>query len=344
MDVSIIIPVYNAEKTLGKLLDSIIKNQTKVKYEILLINDGSIDTSLDVCMKYEKSYKFVKVINQKNAGPSSARNKGLESARGDFILFCDSDDYVSGNMLNDLFEYEKADLMIYGIVDEVWNSEAIISEKHHQPDEKRYEKGTDFLKDFYYLVENNLLYSQCTKMYRRSIIEENQIRFCEDLSMGEDVLFNLLYFSYVQTVQIIPLEFYHYVHLVDSNSITNGYYPRYYENVCMVLEKQKNLLEEKKVLTKENIISLESFFIGRISSAIQNELLNKENNLWKKYESVKKIICSEKAVEAQKIGKPQSFLHRGLSFGIRFKMGIFVFILYGMVYAMKNWIIPLKRR
>lgn len=344
MDVSIIIPVYNAEKTLEKLLNSLITSETQVEYEIILVNDGSTDNSLKICQEYKKQYEFIKVIDQKNGGPSTARNNGIENAEGEFILFCDSDDYVSENMLENLFSYEKADLVVYGVVDELWSSERIISEKHHKPIEKKYISGIEFLEDFHYLLENNLLYSQCTKMYRRKIIEENGVRFSPDLTMGEDVLFNLSYFHYIETVQIIPVELYHYVHLVKSSSITSGYYSGYYENVCMVLEKQKELLVEKNVMTKENNVSLESYFIGRISSAIQNELVNRENNLRGKYKKIKRIICSEKAREAQKNGEPKSFLHRCLRTGIKFQAGIFVFALYGMVYGVKKWIIPLKRR
>ena len=104
LDLSIIIPVYNAEKYLTECLDSIINNKTKYNYEIICINDGSTDTSLNILNTYSKRHNNITVITQENRGASRARNIGLDNATGKYIAFIDCDDYVSNNYLDRLLE------------------------------------------------------------------------------------------------------------------------------------------------------------------------------------------------------------------------------------------------
>ena len=96
LKISVIIPVYNVEKYLRICLESIL-NQNFKGYEIILINDGSTDNSLNICREYEKKYSNIIVINEENSGPSAARNKGLEYAKGKYISFIDSDDELLPN-------------------------------------------------------------------------------------------------------------------------------------------------------------------------------------------------------------------------------------------------------
>ena len=93
-DVSVIVPVYNVEKWLRKCVDSIL-SQTYVDFELILINDGSKDRSLEICREYELTDDRVKVIDGPNRGSSAARNTGLKQAKGQWIIFCDSDDWLS---------------------------------------------------------------------------------------------------------------------------------------------------------------------------------------------------------------------------------------------------------
>lgn len=112
MDASIIIPVYNAEKYLKKCLESVINQKTKYKYEIIVINDGSTDNSLNILKIYSNK---IKIIDKPNSGPGDSRNKGLELASGKYILFVDSDDYVSDNFVEKMLDtiiQNEADIVI----------------------------------------------------------------------------------------------------------------------------------------------------------------------------------------------------------------------------------------
>ena len=112
----------------------------------------------------------------------------------------------------------------------------------------------------------------------------------------------------------------------------------------MILKKQKELLKEWKVLNPKNEVMLESFFIGRISSAIQNELMNKDAKMCEKYYQIRNIIYSKEANEAINIGIPSSFLYRCLCFGIRYKLIIYIFMLFESVLFTKKHIVPLIAR
>ena len=101
--VSIIIPVYNSERTLERCLDSVI-NQTYKNIEILIVNDGSKDKSLEIMKEYQKKDNRIMVINQENKGLSGARNAGLDKATGEYVTFIDSDDYIKANLIKDTIE------------------------------------------------------------------------------------------------------------------------------------------------------------------------------------------------------------------------------------------------
>lgn len=109
IDLSIIVPVYNSEKFLRKCMGSIVNQKTKYKFEVIAINDGSTDTSLEILREYEKKYGFVKVITQENGGISRARNTGLNNAKGKYVGFIDNDDYIAENYVEKLLDraYDK---------------------------------------------------------------------------------------------------------------------------------------------------------------------------------------------------------------------------------------------
>lgn len=344
MNLSIIIPVYNAEKTIRRLVESVIKTTNpRIEYEIILINDGSLDSSLECCLALKEEYSNIHVISQENAGPSAARNRGIEVAKGKHLLFLDSDDYISDNSLNILSSHFNKDLVIFGVYDEIWDGENLISVTNYEPKEKEYSSAIDLLKDFHYLLENNLLYSQCTKMYKNEIIKNNNLKFNESLSMGEDVSFNLEYFQYINDAKIINESLYHYTHLLSSNSICSNYYPGYFENVCFINQKKLQLLSNWEVLDETNKNSLESFFIGKISSAMQNEMSNK-CSIIQKYKNVKKIILSDEAKKAVIVGTPKKALHKLLSVCIKMRSPMLAVCLYKGVSIIKMHIMPIIYR
>ena len=199
MFLSFIIPVYNCEHLIPRCVDSIEKQEYK-DFEIILVNDGSKDNSLNVCNDLASAYGNITVLDQSNKGASSARNHGLSIAKGDYVWFVDADDYIVPGILNVLYEHAqiKADdiyTMNYQYITEKSNSDIIIYDK----DEDK--TSVDYLSD-----------SPCmfaaTKVYKRIALREN--KFEEGLTNIEDFLFNIKVLSEVKSVHTLPVVGYVY--------------------------------------------------------------------------------------------------------------------------------------
>lgn len=189
--VSVIIPVYNAGNYLGSCIDSLL-SQTFTDYEIILINDGSTDNSLEILRKYEASYNRIIAIDKPNEGVSATRNLGIKIAKGDYIMFCDSDDFVEKEWISILYnaiinhpnslvdcEYFK------------YNSETKESKVNCLGDVNR---NTLFSSSEYYLFyKNQYSNSVWNRIYEKERLIRNKIFFDEQVSVGEDVLFNIKY-------------------------------------------------------------------------------------------------------------------------------------------------------
>lgn len=201
---SVIIPVYNVEKYLRECLDSVI-NQNYTNLEIICINDGSTDDSLEILKEYEKIDKRIKIHNQKNKGVSSARNKGMELSTGDYITFVDSDDYLDLNL------YEKAMEIIVENNADIVNFNLIEQEKNGT--EKKYTNlpFKIFINDSITAMQDERIFPAVwLKIFKRKFLIENNIFFAQDIYFGEDDLFRLKAFLISQKIITFPDVYYHY--------------------------------------------------------------------------------------------------------------------------------------
>lgn len=182
--ISIIIPVYNREKTLPRCLESVL-SQTYKYLECILIDDGSIDGSLAICKEFAQRDNRVKVIHKKNGGVSSARNKGLALAKGEWVVFVDSDDFIKNNHLEVLANAitESVDIIFIGF-ENVGSSTTI---KHS------YQNGLYIgwakIREFICTPDFARYQPSCDKMYRRKVISNLNLSFKEGLPISEDRLF-----------------------------------------------------------------------------------------------------------------------------------------------------------
>ena len=184
--ISVIVPVYNQEPYLDECIVSII-NQTYQNLEIILVDDGSTDNSLEICKKYKKLDKRIKIVHKENGGLSSARNAGLEVVHGKYIMFCDSDDYYLPNscelLLNEI-KAKKADYVVGNYIncDEdgtIWNKPVFDRVKY-----KSFKLSiNDYEKSFYIMSS-----SVCNKMFRTSFIRKLNLKFVEGVP-AEDAIF-----------------------------------------------------------------------------------------------------------------------------------------------------------
>lgn len=214
--VSIIIPVYNREKTLGRCVESVL-NQTYQNLEIILVDDGSKDRSVEIAKKYAKEDRRIKVIAKKNGGVSSARNTGIDAAAGEYLQFLDSDDYIENNMVEDMvyqLQTERTQLAVCGFR-ELHSSRPEIIRK---PETKTVTLVKNMDSRVKGLIENCLLQSSCNKLYVRSLIRE---RFTSNLHYGEDLLFCLAYLKGIE--KIVFLDKAYYIYDQTGESLTSHY-------------------------------------------------------------------------------------------------------------------------
>lgn len=213
MKVSIIVPIYNVEKSLYRCVDSILK-QTLKDIEIILVDDGSSDKCPEICDKYQLIDERVKVIHKNNGGVSSARNAGLQIATGDYVGFVDSDDWIEEDMYEILLylanKYE-AQMVSCKFIDEVEN-EINNNERIVETEEECIYSG----EKLYSAILNSKLMGgyACNKIFRRNMIE---YYFDEELSQCEDHLFSVKYLSNVRCAVYTNRGLYHYQHRISRD-------------------------------------------------------------------------------------------------------------------------------
>lgn len=213
--VSIIVPVYNVEKYLGKCLDSLI-DQTYRNLQIILVDDGSGDSSGTICDRYAAQDNRIQVIHKKQSGVSAARNTGLEAVNGSYICFADSDDWIDEKMIETMYENmveEKAQISIIGY-DMVWED----GRSQKKSDENAYYVWNQREAIAQWMTQKIFKGFMCDKMFAKEIF--TGIRFPEDRSYMEDVAIGLDLFARAETVVYSGKIGYHY--LQRQGSATNS--------------------------------------------------------------------------------------------------------------------------
>ena len=228
--VSIIVPVYNTEKYIDRCIQSIL-SQNYSDIELILINDGSTDSSGTICEKYSKEYKNVIYKYQENSGVSVARNTGIELATGEYVAFVDSDDAVKSNMISslvDALESSEADLSICGY--DIARIDEVIPVPI--PQETVFGKeniAAYFSEHFTEAIASSVF----AKLYKKSLFSYG---FNPEFSMGEDLLFNLEYVKKITKLVIVPETLYIY-NKTNEGSLTRTYKKVYHEQNLYVFKR-----------------------------------------------------------------------------------------------------------
>lgn len=212
--ISIIVAVYKAEAYLHRCVDSLLA-QTFTDFEILLIDDGSPDRSGEICDEYATKDNRIRVIHKENGGVSSARQCGIDNARGEYTIHADPDDWVEPDMLEELYSTarkEHADMVICDFYEHLNNQT------------NRYECKPTSLDHHTVLHElfQQLLGSCCNKLVKRACYSEHNIKFPKDFSCGEDLMFNAQILMHPIKVCYLGKAFYHYERSDNPNSIVKN--------------------------------------------------------------------------------------------------------------------------
>ncbi len=272
--ISIIIPVYNAEQYLEECLLS-ISQQTFGDFEILAINDGSTDRSLEILKKHQEKEPRLKVFSQENKGVSVARNLGLENAQGKYISFVDADDFIKENYLENLLqimEYSaEVDMSVCGFI----GSEIRNVEKN------KIEINSANIKIIIELFNRFLLFTPVCKFYKKEIISNNKLRFIDGLNIAEDLLFNIEYLKRIRVIETTDYIGYHYRILNDSLS--------------------KKISLEKFITIEKSIKEIEAFFLNITNHNIT--YINYVNKLkfWNTYDALHALLNNKNNISNNEI-------------------------------------------
>jgi len=229
--VSVIVPIYNVENYLSKCLDSLV-NQTHSNIEILAVNDGSLDRSMQIVEDYQKQFKQLKRLDKMNGGLSDARNYGIEHASGEYLLFIDSDDYVDATMAEKLVQaalLHNADIAVCDM------------EYVYDTGERKYSSGGDFkigtVKEQVELF--NINNSACNKLFKRNLFETN--RFIKGIWYEDLATIPKCCYEANQIVKVDEVLYFYYQR---SNSIIHTENPKVFD-IYLALEELKRYLIEK---------------------------------------------------------------------------------------------------
>lgn len=223
--VSVIVPIYNAERYLSRCLDSLV-NQTLKDIEIICIDDGSSDSTIDILKEYRRHDKRIKLIQIDNSGQSKARNFGLLQANGDYLAFVDSDDYINLEMLEKMYGAaveNNADCVVCGLKVEYENAQDY-TQGTISWGKAKHEGTSEICPDILKNLRTNVL----DKMFRRRIITDNNILFPSGINLNEDGVFVWSSLPFCKVISFIKEDLYHYIQHEDSTiyNICSGSDPR----------------------------------------------------------------------------------------------------------------------
>lgn len=262
--VSVIVPVYNAEKYLRRSLDS-LKIQTLKEFEVILIDDGSKDFSSDICDEYVDSDCRFSVIHKQNEGVSAARQEGLDAAKGEYVIHVDSDDWVEPTMLEELYTKvisENADIVICDYFNNIGPKQTVCNQRPSSLEPKQ------ILQELFQQLHG----SCCNKLARRACYKQYGIQFPYGINYCEDLLTWVQFLSHEEVkVAYLNKAFYHYCD--NPESITRSYQRSQYETRCKFVHLLEKVLPSDLKSTIVNKVKFDIFIEANIFDVLtQSEI------------------------------------------------------------------------
>jgi len=301
--VSFIMPVYNTEKYVARAIESVL-SQTYQNFELILVNDGSTDSSGLICDSYAKQSTKIKVMHKENGGVSSARNCGLDAANGEYIQFIDSDDEIEAERTQKM-----VDAMIKYDVDVVFDGFKTVNEKKEVkrefcPEFKIYPRNKLLINQYIDKNLHSILLSSCVGMFKKSIIEINKLAFNTRYAVGEDGFFTLDYLKYIENACVLnTCSYYYYIYDAQNRANTVSYsYCDAYELTIARFEKMYSIICGN--IAQQEASSIYQAFIDRLIAQMVGVLRYiKHYGINELYCRVQKIACNSHVMAAAKVYK-----------------------------------------
>lgn len=270
MKLTIIMPVYNVEKYVGDCIESILRQQEN-DWELIIINDGSTDSSSQICHEYADKDTRIIIVDQANQGVSVARNKGIEKALGEWILFIDSDDILDNNLFkyswtelndeNDICYFQLQDVVNGEMEKEYTNFQNYEITRINKQDIKEIQKAV-FNRDRKYHIDfYKLSPTKPPKFFKSSLVHDDNIRFIENMPYGEDAVFNLYYLDCAEKGVYIKAPLYY--SRVWPGSVSKKYnkdvmleFDKLHQNMEAVIRSKEDIAEYIELLNERILWSL----------------------------------------------------------------------------------------
>lgn len=293
--ISVIVPCYNVEKYLEKCVESIL-NQTYQNLEIILVDDGSTDSTPTLCDKLALADTRIKVFHKVNEGVSIARNTGIENSIGKYVTFLDSDDWIEPDTIKIAYEKIKKDdldLVVWGYTaDFVNENEQVLNSREYKAEGVCERGNASILTQKDTLGLSGYVWN---KIYKTDIIKDNNLNFKLDISLYEDLLFNSQYYLLCKKIGFLDYTGNHYI---QRRQVSLG--TKRYENIFELKLRgcaaRENILEYFGLDKKSVVKVMSSFYYSALKSAIFN--IKTDPNLLKKEKIRKiKVFINDKKVQ-----------------------------------------------
>lgn len=281
--ISIIVPIYNGADSIKKCISSIC-DQTYKEIEIVLIDDGSKDDTLNICQEYANQDSRIVVLHQENGGVSVARNNGLEHMSGKFVMFVDADDFIDENACRkclDALNENKSDIVtankIFHIGTRVQKNVLYSNPSFTRSGNEKELFILDLMTTYYDALMNKVPYLSCgvtAKLFNADLIREHDIKFQENCRFGEDVVFNMECFQWAKSISYIDYDVYHFC--VNSGSSTHKFRSDWNKSHEVFMDCI-DLFNEKYHKDERFLHSAEMMKVNRISSLAVTYYFHKDN-------------------------------------------------------------------
>lgn len=301
-------PAYNVDRYIARALSS-IQNQTLEDIEILVVDDGSSDRSGSIADKLAERDLRIDVYHTQNAGAAAARNLALDHAKGDYVFFCDADDWIENNMLEDMLalcETHNLELAICGFhIETYYGADGEFLDEIKACPDHIYASQQEFRDEAYQLFDTNMFYTPWNKLFERKRIEELGLRFRD--TFMDDFPFVLDYIRDVECVGIVEHAYYHFMRS-RAESETSKWRPNLYEKREDEHQWMLDLIEHWGLASEPKTVEMvQRRYIERLIGCIEN-VCNKSCTLNRKEKiaSIRNMITTDHAQLAARVAQPKS--------------------------------------
>lgn len=286
--VSVIVPCYNLHRVITRCLDSLCA-QTYGNLEIIVVDDGSRDNSLEVIHEAARKDSRITVISQENSGPSAARNHGIDLATGDYLLFVDGDDYVADTYVEYFMDAADGCDMVIGGLRYVYpdGSQTVVTQEEFCCDKAEYIE-----KYYTRSVAMRTIFGPVNKLYRTSVIKDNAVRFDESLEIREDGIFVLDVLAHVKRLCGIGYAQYYYVQSAPNESLVSKFHPTEKEINKKFFKMLIDVIGEQN-LTDEDIRQIYPMFLNMDISSVRKLYNSREYTLTKGLRYIRDILADD---------------------------------------------------